>query len=149
MILKPFGARVATLLLVLAGSACSSASPTGPSDSLTRSRLTQELRSQGVGVAESGVQPAAAFPFFSTQAFALTLNGDNVHVFEYATRALAATDASKVAPAGSPIGTTQVTWVSPPRFYSRDTLIVLYVGRETAVIRALEGVLGPPFAGQK
>lgn len=149
MILVRFGIRAAIVLLAVAVSGCGSASPAGPTD-LTSTTLTQELRSQGLTVAEAGRQAPASFPFFSAPALRLIVNGNNsVHVFEYPTRALATTEASKVAPAGTPIGSTQITWVSPPRFYSRDTLIVLYVGSDAAVIRALEALLGPPFAGTK
>ena len=148
MIFRRFGTRAAGLLVALMAGACGS-TPSGPSDLLTSSGLAQGLRSHGVTVAESGMQPATAFPFFTAQALRLTVNADPVHVFEYPTRARASTDVSKVAPAGTPIGTTQVTWMSPPRFYTKDTLIVLYVGSDAAVIRALDAVMGPPFAGAK
>jgi hypothetical protein len=112
--------------------------------------LTHELRSHGLTVTDAGIQPSASFPFFSAPGLRLIVNGDsNVHVFEYPTKALATTEASKVAPSGTPVGSTQITWVSPPRFYTKDTIIVLYVGTDAAVIRALEAVLGAPFAGVK
>jgi hypothetical protein len=149
MIRDRFGIGAALFVFALAASACGSPSPSGPSDlPINSSGLTQELRSHGLMVAEAGMQPLASFPFFSAPALRLTVNGNNhVHVFEYPTKALATTEAAKVAPAGTPVGSTQITWVSPPRFYTRDTIIVLYVGTDAAVIRALAAVLGPPFAG--
>jgi hypothetical protein len=146
MTLKRLGTYAASLLLAVVASACGSI-PSGPSDLLTTSGFAKALRSQGVTVAEYGMQPATAFPFFTAQALRLTVNAESVHVFEYPTTALATSDVSKVAAAGTPIGSTQITWVSPPRFYTRDTIIVLYVGNDAAVIRALAAVLGPPFAG--
>lgn len=149
MIRERFGTRAAMFVFAVAVGACGSASPSGPSHLPASRGLAQELRSQGLTIAEGGIQPPASFPFFSAPALRLTVNGDDLHVFEYPNKTLATTEASKVAPAGTPIGTTQVTWVSPPRFYSRDTIIVLYVGSEAGVIRALDAVIGPPFAGAK
>jgi hypothetical protein len=40
-----------------------------------------------------------------------------------------------------------VDWIDEPRFYKRERLIVLYVGRAPDVIAALAAVLGDPFAG--
>ncbi len=68
-------------------------------------------------------------------------------MFDYASSAAATSDASKVSAAGTPIGTTQITWIAPPRFYRKEQLIVLYVGSNADVLRALEAVLGKPFAG--
>lgn len=109
--------------------------------------LVRALTREGATVAEHGRAPRDAFPFFSPRATRLSVAGDDVHVFQYPTADEAMREAAHVSPAGSPIATTQVTWMSPPRFYRRDRLIVLYVGTDQAVARALEAVLGQPFAG--
>src|SRR2546425_591223 len=85
--------------------------PTGPSDVLTMDRPVGELRQQGVTVSSRGTEPRESLPFFSVQAQRLTINGDDVHVFEYPTETIATSAASTVAAAGTPIGTTQVTWI--------------------------------------
>lgn len=123
------------------------APPTAPSGVLTIDRLVAELSRQGVTVSLRGTEPRDSFPFFPVQAKRLTIAGDDVHVFEYATETLATSAASTVPPAGTPIGTAQVTWIAAPRFYKRDRFILLYVGSTGEVVRALEAVLGKPFAG--
>jgi hypothetical protein len=109
--------------------------------------LVRALTRGGATAAEHGRAPRDAFPFFSPRATRLSVGGDDVHVFQYPTADEAIREAAHISPAGSPIATTQVTWMSPPRFYRKDRLIVLYVGTDPAVARALEGLLGRPFAG--
>ena len=109
--------------------------------------LVRALKRAGATVEEHGRAPRDAFPFFSPQATRLSVAGDDVHVFQYATADEARREASHISAAGSPIATTQITWMSPPRFYRKDRLIVLYVGTEPDVAHALEAVLGRPFAG--
>lgn len=126
---------------------CLHSAPAGPAGVLTMDRLVGELSQQGVTVSRRGTEPRESFPFFSVQAKRLTINGDDVHAFEYATETIATNAASTVPAAGTPIGTAQVTWVSPPRFYRRDRFILLYVGVTPDVVRALEAVFGKPLAG--
>lgn len=136
--------------MAFAAAMCTAAclnSATGPSSGSTFDRLVGDLRQQGVTVSTAGNEPRDSFPFFSVQAKRLRVNGDDVHVFEYTTEAIATSEASTVAPSGTPIGTTQATWISPPRFYKRERFILLYVGTNTAVVRALEAVFGNRFAG--
>ena len=80
--------------------------------------------------------PRESFPFFSVDARRLVVNDESVHVFQYPTADMAIEEANRVAPSGSPIGSTQITWVDPPRFYKSDVLIVLYVGRNRNVTYA-------------
>ncbi|MCZ6681512.1 MAG: hypothetical protein O7E52_30215 [Candidatus Poribacteria bacterium] len=87
-------------------------------------------------------------PFFSPTAQILTVDGDDVQVFEYATEKKAEDEALLVAPDGSSIGLHLVSWIGPPHFYKKDKLIILYVGSDTKVINTLEKVLGKQFAGR-
>ena len=131
----------------LIGTACSESSPTGPSSSTTTQMLIQQLRNRGVAVSLAEVMPASSFPFFSVNAQRLIVNGQNVHVFEYADPQAAQNDVNRVVPSGSTVGSTQITWIDPPRFYRSSQLIVLHVGRDASVAAHLGAVLGPPFAG--
>lgn len=126
---------------------CAHATPPAPSGQSSADKLSRDLQGQGLAITRSGTAPADAFPFFTVRAVRLVVGGEDVSAFEYTTVALAAADAAKVSPSGSPIGTSQVTWISPPRFYRKDQLIVLYVGTNVAVVHALEVVMGKPFAG--
>jgi hypothetical protein len=110
--------------------------------------LIRALRGVAVAVVPRGRESREAFPFLSPRAARLSIAGEDVHVFEYATADRAAEEASRIPPAGSPIGSHQIAWIDPPRFYRKDQLIVLYIGTNLDVVRALDEVLGQPFAGR-
>jgi hypothetical protein len=126
---------------------CAHGTPLAPSGQSSADSLSRDLQTQGLAVTRSGMAPPDAFPFFTVRAAHLVVSGEDVNAFEYATPALAAADAAKVSPPGAPIGTSQISWISPPRFYRKDLLIVLYVGTNNTVVHALETILGKPFAG--
>lgn len=107
--------------------------------------LMRKLRAAGATVKTGG---KISQPFFSVQGRDLTVNGEQVQVFEYRSRTRAKNDVAKVSADGTPIGTTMVTWVSPPHFYHNGRMIVLYIGRNPSVIKALEDALGQQFAGK-
>ena len=131
----------------LAGIACSEGGPTGPSASTATQMLIRQLQTRGLVVSVAEMMPASSFPFFSVNAQRLIVNGQNVQVFEYADPQAAQNDVNRVAPSGSTVGGTQITWIDPPRFYRSSQLIVLYVGKDASIAAHLEAVLGPPFAG--
>ena len=107
--------------------------------------LFDNLRAAGATVEPAG---DISQPFFSVTGNAITVNGENVQVFEYTDAAVADAEALLVSADGSSVGTTMVNWVAAPHFYKTGKLIVLYVGDNTAVINVLEAVLGPQFAGR-
>jgi hypothetical protein len=119
--------------------------PNGPSGSSTDALITA-LRGQGATVVRGSSLPRDSHPYFSVNGQELAVNNGNVTVFEYPTAAAADSDAARVAPSGSPIGTVQISWIEPPSFYRSGPLIVLYVGSDNAVLQPLERVLGRPFA---
>ena len=122
------------------------ANPVGPAELTSTDALVQALVQQGAAVARAGAMPASAYPLFSVNAKRIVLNGADVQVFEYSSAARADTDATQVAPTGTPIGRSEIGWMDTPNFYKRDRLIVLYVGHSADVLKLLETVLGPPFA---
>jgi hypothetical protein len=73
------------------------------------------------------------------------VNGAHVSAFEYSSAEAAAADAALVRPDGQPSILSVITWVSTPRFYRQDRLIVLYVGCSTEVVQALDVTVGPAF----
>lgn len=107
--------------------------------------LTRKLRTVGSTVK---LDEKVSQPFFSTPGRILIVNGEPVQVFEFKTAAKAATEVRKVSKEGSPIGTTMITWVAPPHFFRNGKLVVLYLGENSTVIKALEKVLGGQFAGK-
>ena len=107
--------------------------------------LMRRLQAAGLAVKRGG---RVSQPFFSVRGSILTLNGEQVQVFEYANTRIAEKDAQKVSATGSGIGMSMPMWIAPPHFYKSGRLIVLYLGESQFVIKALEGELGPQFAGK-
>lgn len=106
--------------------------------------LIRRLRAGGARVRRAG---GVSQPFFSARGRALDVGVGQIQVFEYASARAAEREAALVDPTGSPVGTSMVSWVAPPHFYRSGRLIVLYVGGDAGVIKALEDALGPQFAG--
>ena len=140
-----FGVMIGTIVV----SACIAHNPAAPSALVSAQALVEMLEHVGAKVSVAEQMPRESFPFFAVNAQRLSVNGQSVHVFAYPDAGAAAADASLVAPSGTPIGSAQVTWTDPPRFYTRGQLLVLYVGRDEVVSRFLETLLGPPFAGKR
>ena len=106
--------------------------------------LIDALRAAGATVEPAG---EVEQPFFSVKGQIIQVNGVDVQVFEYEDEAAAQREAAKVGPDGSTFETIIVDWVSPPHFYQKDRIIVLYVGDGAAIRQMLENALGAQFAG--
>ncbi|MDA1174581.1 MAG: hypothetical protein O2826_08710 [Chloroflexi bacterium] len=106
--------------------------------------LIAEIIGLGATVAEG---EAIDQPFFAVPGRDMIVGTEHVQVFAYASAADAQADANLVDPKGSPIGTSMVGWMAPPHFYLRDDLIAIYVGHSDEVVRVLDHVFGPAFAG--
>jgi len=78
----------------------------------------------------------------------IKVRGEDVQVFEYSDAMAAEAQTALVSPSGSAVGTTKIHWVGPPHFFKKGRLIVLYVGDNGKVLKALEAVLGRQFAGR-
>ena len=107
--------------------------------------LAASLRAAG-----ASVRPGAKVdqPFFPVRGRLIEIHGEDVQVFQFADAAAGNAQAARISPTGTTIGTTKVQWIGPPHFYRKDRLLVLYVGDSERVLKALETVLGPQFAGQ-
>jgi hypothetical protein len=124
--------------------------------------LVAQLRAVGATVADGGAIPRAttgpepSTTLLSGAGHLLTVNGERVEVYEYATTVFAAADAARISPDGStfsggigPLGgsAAAVDWVSIPHFYRSGRLIVQYIGTHSDVTTVLTQVLGPQIAG--
>ena len=107
--------------------------------------LVDALRASDNTVALAG---AISQPFFAPEGRVLSVNGEDVQTFEFASEAEADTVAETVSGDGGSIGTSMVGWIAPPHFYKSGSLIVIYVGSDTGVIAALEAAVGSQFAGR-
>lgn len=106
--------------------------------------LVEALRTEGADVATGD---AVSQVFFSVEGQTLTVDEDQIQVFEYDDVAAAAAEAELVSEDGTSVGTNMITWVAPPHFYRSGRLIVLYLGENADTLRLLESLLGPQFAG--
>jgi hypothetical protein len=110
--------------------------------------LATSLQREGASVTLAEVMPTSAHPYFSMPAVRYVVNGENLYAFEYPTEGNAEVEASRVAPDGASVGTTQVSWVSDPHFYRSGRVIALYVGRQSAMLDLFQRVLGQQIAGR-
>jgi hypothetical protein len=86
-------------------------------------------------------------PLLSATGKVIKADGGEIQVFEYRDASQAEANAARVSGNGRTIGTAKVHWLAPPHFYKKDRLIVLYIGSNERVVKALEAALGPQFAG--
>ena len=110
--------------------------------------LIEDLRTSNATVEPSGV---ATLPFFAVSGVRLSVDGEQIEAYTFATAEEAARAASGVSADGSE-GTgngiaANILWVAPPHFFLESRLIVLYVGDVPEVLELLEVTLGPQFAG--
>ena len=95
--------------------------------------------------------------YFAPQGQVLTVNGEDIQAFEFASAEEADAAAGGVSATGSSISrvdsetgmgvASSILWYVPPHFYKAGKLIVLYVGCDNDVIDALQETMGPQFAG--
>lgn len=107
--------------------------------------LIDDLRAAGVSVEPEGDVDQ---PFFSVEGMMIKVRGEDVQVFQYSNVAAMDAQAALVSLDGSAVGTTKLHWVGSPHFYKKGKLLVLYVGNHDKVLKALEAMLGPQFAGK-
>jgi hypothetical protein len=101
---------------------------------------------QGAGLNASvgeDVSPA----LFSVAGKRLTLNGEELQVYEYPSAEAAQADAGSVAADGSSVGTKMIDWISTPHFFRSGNMILIYVGENQTVLQTLQSLLGAQFAG--
>ena len=130
---------------ILASASCQQRSPLEPNAAGTLDQFLQALRQRGLSVSVAGEIPPQVNRFFSVPAHDVHVNDSRISAFEYASAEAAAAEADVVSSDGQPSPTSRITWVSTPRFYRKNRLIVLYVGCSPEVVQALDGTMGPAF----
>src|SRR5260221_6087519 len=78
-------------------------------------------------------------PFLSISGHLLSVSGERVEVYEYASAAAAAGDAKNIS--------ADARLVKTPHVYKSGRVIVQYAGLNSGVITLLVKTLGPQFAG--
>ena len=107
--------------------------------------LVDRLRTSGAGATAAG---DVEQPFLSIKGVMVKVHGEDVQVFQYPSVAEMETAAAPISRDGMAVGTRKIFWVGPPHFFKQGRLLVLYVGDNDKVLKALEAVLGRQFAGK-
>ncbi len=87
-------------------------------------------------------QGAIQQPYFDVQAQLLSINGQQVQVFEFNSVSARQEAQNTISNTGSTIGNYVPSFVSTPHFWSSGRMLVLYVGQDQQVISSLDSVLG-------
>ncbi|HZR42132.1 MAG TPA: hypothetical protein VFB12_18575 [Ktedonobacteraceae bacterium] len=126
-----------------------------PRQAMGLNELIAQLKAAGATVV-----PGATLnqPFMSVEGRTLSVNGEQIQVYEYTSASDADRQAAAISPDGTSFttissssvatGATQVDWIKPPHLYKAGRIIVIYVGTTGSLLHLLEGVLGKQFAGQ-
>ena len=144
--------RYPLILLILAFSYTASScgkeatpSPTGVSVVEDQASLLAGLQAAG---ATAEITDTVAQDFFTPEGSIVTVNGQDIQVFEYESAEAMENEASQVAPDGGSVGTSMMMWVDAPHFYKTGRIIALYIGSDKTILALLEKVIGPQFAGR-
>ena len=96
-------------------------------------------------------------PFLDVTGHILSVNGEQIQVYEYASVLDASNQAARVSPDGASFTVAsssdgsgsayQVDWVKPPHLYKAGRIIVIYIGTNRSLMHLLAGILGKQFAG--
>ena len=84
-------------------------------------------------------------PFLSVKGQIISVDDQDVQVFEYRNVPAAELDKKKI---NDTRATSMAMWIAPPHFFQSGRLIVLYVGETARVLDELADLLGPQFAGK-
>ncbi|MGQ0794850.1 MAG: hypothetical protein ACT4N5_01535 [Nitrosopumilaceae archaeon] len=84
---------------------------------------------------------------FSVPTLVISVNGENLQVYEFSSATEAQNAALLVSEDGTEIGTSIIRWIDTPHFYTQGNLIVLYVGHTQEMLNLLESLLDRQFAG--
>jgi hypothetical protein len=140
------------ILFALMASGCAHDSLAAPPAATTVPRDVEDKATLIAALERSGatieIEEPVSQVFFTPEGSIIKVNGADVQVFEYETVEAMEEEASQVAPDGSSIGTSMVTWIDAPSFYKAGRIIALYVGNDATVLDLLEEALGTHFAGR-
>jgi hypothetical protein len=115
-------------------------------DLYTYDRLVNDLAARGLEPTPAGT---VRQPFFDVSARVLTVNGQDIQVFEFPDEQARQAAESTISATGDIIGVFQPTWVDIPNFWSQGNLLVLYIGQDLNVIQQMDQILGERITVQQ
>lgn len=107
--------------------------------------LSQALRTAGATIEST---ETIKQDFFTVDGRILKVNDVDMQVFEYKSSEAMEAEAALVAPDGGSVGTSMMMWMATPHFFKSGSVLVLYVGDDSATLDLLKSVLGEQFAGR-
>jgi hypothetical protein len=110
------------------------------------SSLVDAIKSRGVLVEVRETIPAESSSF-SVPIQVISIGGEDIQIYEFPSEPDAQAASLIVSEDGTEIGTSIITWMSTPHFYTTGKLIVQYVGQNPEIMNLLESFLGQQFAG--
>jgi hypothetical protein len=149
--LKTRAARLLILATLAVGcawifAACGASSNAGPIHDAAS--LADHLRAAGATVEMAGT---IKHPFLAVPGQLMTVNGQDIEVFQYADAKALANDTRTIDPDGC-IGTVGGgmidAWTAPPHFFKSANVMVIYLGSDAKMLNLLTSVLGKQFAGK-
>lgn len=134
----------AALLVSLA--ACGASASADPVHDVAS--LADHLRAQGATVEMAGT---IKHPFLAVPGQIMTVNGNDIEVYQYANAQALAADTRTIDPDGC-IGTVGGgmidAWTAPPHFFKSEGVMVIYLGSDAKMLQLLTSVMGKQFAGK-
>ena len=146
---------LSALLLVFAFtvSACGNAATSAPLSTQPAQPLAVEDKASFLAALQASnataeIGDSVTQDFFSPEGSIITINGQDVQVFEYENNEAMENEASQVAPDGGSVGTSMMMWMDAPHFYKAGRVIVIYIGSDEQILTLLQSVIGTQFAGR-
>ena len=144
--------RYLLILLVLAFSYAASSCGKEATPSPTSVSVVEDQASLLIGLQSAGataeITDTVTQDFFTPEGSIITVNGQDIQVFEYESAEAMENEASQVAPDGGSVGTSMMMWMDAPHFYKTGRIIALYIGSDKTILALLEKVIGSQFAGR-
>jgi hypothetical protein len=110
--------------------------------------LADHLRAQGATVEMAGT---IKHPFLAVPGQIMTVNGNDIEVYQYANAQALAADTRDIDPdgcIGSISGGMLDPWTAPPHFFKSEGVMVIYLGSDSKMLQLLTSVMGKQFAGE-
>jgi hypothetical protein len=85
-------------------------------------------------------------PPLSADGILMTLEGDNIQVFEYSSSIFASKEANDFLESYGQASKNRMSWTPTAHLYLESSLIVLYTGNRDEVVSSLDRALGSPLA---
>ena len=140
---------VLLLVCTLAVSSCGNAATSAPSaEPLAVEDTASFLAALQASDPTAEIVDSVTQNFFSPEGSIITVNGQDVQVFEYENSESMENEASQVAPDGGSVGTSMMMWMDAPHFYKAGRVIVIYIGRDEQILTLLQSVIDTQFAGR-